>query len=100
MAPYKLGGQLGRRFQVFDEVSPLIQSCLDGKHVSIFAYGHTGSGKTYTMEASDCSRFSHYLKSLCRAPRCRQASADGQQARFSILLTQSAIVSRSTSRAL
>ncbi|CAI2342334.1 unnamed protein product [Caenorhabditis sp. 36 PRJEB53466] len=36
--------------QIFDEVSPIITSCIDGYNVCIFAYGHTGSGKTYTME--------------------------------------------------
>uniref|UniRef100_A0A8R1DPX9 Kinesin-like protein n=1 Tax=Caenorhabditis japonica TaxID=281687 RepID=A0A8R1DPX9_CAEJA len=36
--------------QIFQEVSPIITSCIDGYNVCIFAYGHTGSGKTYTME--------------------------------------------------
>ncbi|CAD6198217.1 unnamed protein product [Caenorhabditis auriculariae] len=36
--------------QIFTEVSPIITSCIDGYNVCIFAYGHTGSGKTYTME--------------------------------------------------
>ncbi|CAI5442871.1 unnamed protein product [Caenorhabditis angaria] len=36
--------------QIFEEVSPIITSCIDGYNVCIFAYGHTGSGKTYTME--------------------------------------------------
>ena len=44
--------------EVFQEVEPFIQSMLDGKRVSIFAYGPTGSGKTHTLEGinlnADC----------------------------------------------
>ncbi|CAD5212763.1 unnamed protein product [Bursaphelenchus okinawaensis] len=49
----KIFGQEASQADVFDEVSPLVQSCLDGKNVSIFAYGHTGSGKTFTMEGPE-----------------------------------------------
>uniref|UniRef100_H2ZTY9 Kinesin-like protein n=1 Tax=Latimeria chalumnae TaxID=7897 RepID=H2ZTY9_LATCH len=36
--------------EVFQEVQPLVTSCIDGFNVCIFAYGQTSSGKTYTMQ--------------------------------------------------
>ncbi|KAI1101236.1 kinesin-domain-containing protein [Jackrogersella minutella] len=38
---------------VFDEISQLVQSIIDGKKVCIFCYGQTGSGKTYTMSRKE-----------------------------------------------
>ncbi|KAG5227492.1 kinesin protein [Salix suchowensis] len=38
--------------QVFTEVEPIIKSVIDGYNACIFAYGQTGTGKTFTMEGS------------------------------------------------
>ncbi|KAA3672334.1 kinesin family member C2/C3 [Paragonimus westermani] len=60
---------------VFDEVSELITSCVDGYSVSIMAYGQTGSGKTYTMLGAQAKpglipRIARHLITQCqqRAP--------------------------------
>eukprot|EP01065_Artemidia_motanka_P046785 TRINITY_DN7175_c0_g1_i2.p1 TRINITY_DN7175_c0_g1~~TRINITY_DN7175_c0_g1_i2.p1 ORF type:complete len:145 (+),score=13.20 TRINITY_DN7175_c0_g1_i2:131-565(+) len=43
--------------EVFEEISPpLIQSCVEGFHASVFALGHGDSGKTYTMEGPSSRR--------------------------------------------
>ena len=41
--------------EVFDSVAaPLVHSCVhDKKNITIFAYGQTGTGKTYTMEGTN-----------------------------------------------
>jgi len=42
-------GPAAKQEDVFVEVIDLVQSALDGHNVTIFAYGQTGTGKTYTM---------------------------------------------------
>lgn len=39
----------GSQEQVFDNVRELVQSAVDGHNLTIFTYGQTGAGKTYTM---------------------------------------------------
>ena len=41
--------------QVFEacNVSSLLDRTIEGYHATVFAYGQTGAGKTYTMEGYD-----------------------------------------------
>ncbi|KAJ4972001.1 hypothetical protein NE237_005100 [Protea cynaroides] len=52
--------------EVFSEVAPVIKSVMDGFNVCIFAYGQTGTGKTFTMEGKpDCPGIvPHAIKEL------------------------------------
>ncbi|XP_078435489.1 di-glucose binding protein with Kinesin motor domain-containing protein [Wolffia australiana] len=45
---------------VYADASPLVVSVLDGFNVCIFAYGQTGTGKTFTMEGPEQSRGVNY----------------------------------------
>ncbi|KAE8704943.1 Detected protein of confused Function [Hibiscus syriacus] len=45
---------------VFADAFPLVTSVLDGYNVCIFAYGQTGTGKTFTMEGTDQNRGVNY----------------------------------------
>ncbi|KAL1193377.1 Kinesin-like protein KIN-14R [Cardamine amara subsp. amara] len=45
---------------VFADASPMVVSVLDGYNVCIFAYGQTGTGKTFTMEGTLQNRGVNY----------------------------------------
>ncbi|KAE8704075.1 Kinesin-like protein KIFC3 [Hibiscus syriacus] len=45
---------------VFADALPLVTSVLDGYNVCIFAYGQTGTGKTFTMEGTEQNRGVNY----------------------------------------
>ncbi|XP_059460416.1 kinesin-like protein KIN-14R isoform X1 [Corylus avellana] len=45
---------------VFADASPMVASVLDGFNVCIFAFGQTGTGKTFTMEGSEQDRGVNY----------------------------------------
>ncbi|XP_065854561.1 kinesin-like protein KIN-14S [Euphorbia lathyris] len=60
---------------VFAQTKPIVTSVLDGYNVCIFAYGQTGTGKTFTMEGTPDNRGVNYrtLEELFRISQERGA---------------------------
>ncbi|XP_010421598.1 PREDICTED: kinesin-like protein KIN-14G isoform X1 [Camelina sativa] len=58
---------------VFAQTKPIVTSVLDGYNVCIFAYGQTGTGKTFTMEGTPDNRGVNYrtLEELFRCSESR-----------------------------
>ncbi|XP_072961377.1 kinesin-like protein KIN-5A [Typha angustifolia] len=47
----KVFGPMSKQKELFDQsISPIVNEVLEGYNCTIFAYGQTGTGKTYTME--------------------------------------------------
>ncbi|KAL6894004.1 hypothetical protein ACP4OV_008102 [Aristida adscensionis] len=61
---------------VFSETAPVVRSAMDGYNVCIFAYGQTGTGKTFTMEGVPENRGVNYraLEELFRMSEERSSS--------------------------
>ncbi|PRQ42174.1 putative minus-end-directed kinesin ATPase [Rosa chinensis] len=61
---------------VFAQTKPIVTSVLDGFNVCIFAYGQTGTGKTFTMEGTPENRGVNYrtLEELFRISEDRGGS--------------------------
>ncbi|GAV78676.1 Kinesin domain-containing protein [Cephalotus follicularis] len=49
-------GPQAEQVDVFKDTGPFAMSVLDGYNVCIFAYGQTGTGKTFTMEGTEEAR--------------------------------------------
>lgn len=61
--------------EVFANTAPVVVSVLDGYNVCIFAYGQTGTGKTFTMEGTTDNRGVNYrtLEELFHVAELRKA---------------------------
>ncbi|GAQ88640.1 kinesin [Klebsormidium nitens] len=63
--------------EVFADTAPVVMSVLDGFNVCIFAYGQTGTGKTFTMEGTPANRGVNYrtIDELFQLARQRHGEA-------------------------
>ncbi|EDQ84821.1 uncharacterized protein MONBRDRAFT_34521 [Monosiga brevicollis MX1] len=75
-------GPQTRQSEVYQDVSPIITSCIDGYNVCFLAFGQTGSGKTYTMmgppENPGVNRVrsqQKYLSCICHVVDCARQFA-------------------------
>ena len=61
---------------MYADVSPLVTSVLDGYNLCIFAYGQTGTGKTFTMEGTESNRGVNYraMEELFKIAEARKES--------------------------
>jgi kinesin family protein 11 len=47
----KVFGPKSQQRSIYDQaIAPIVNEVLDGFNCTVFAYGQTGTGKTYTME--------------------------------------------------
>ena len=54
-------GPYSKQIEVYNAVvRPLLGEVLDGYNCTVFAYGQTGTGKTFTMEGTDNDRLLHW----------------------------------------
>lgn len=69
---------------LFDQLSPLITSALDGFSVCVFAYGQTGSGKTHSMQGTveNPGVYSRTFATLFAEATSRQKSVQSGSARW------------------
>ncbi|KAL6905795.1 hypothetical protein ACP4OV_003396 [Aristida adscensionis] len=85
----KVFGPKSRQQDVFNHaVVPLVNEVLDGYNCTIFAYGQTGTGKTYTMEGGGGKAQNGELPSdagvIPRAVKCIFDILEAQSAEYSM----------------
>lgn len=55
-------GPTSQQKELYDQaVSPIVYEVLEGYNCTIFAYGQTGTGKTYTMEGGAIKKVIHAM---------------------------------------
>uniref|UniRef100_A0A1S4DH87 125 kDa kinesin-related protein-like n=1 Tax=Nicotiana tabacum TaxID=4097 RepID=A0A1S4DH87_TOBAC len=84
-------GPKAQQRSIYDQaISPIIKEVLDGFNCTVFAYGQTGTGKTYTMEGGMRNKAGELPAEAGIIPRAvRQIfdTLEGQNADYSMKVT-------------
>ncbi|XP_007016597.2 PREDICTED: kinesin-like protein KIN-5D [Theobroma cacao] len=87
----KVFGQSSQQKELFDlAVSPIVNEVLEGYNCTIFAYGQTGTGKTYTMEGGARKKNGEFPTDAGVIPRAVKQIFDileAQNAEYSMKVT-------------
>ncbi|KAI4364136.1 hypothetical protein MLD38_020267 [Melastoma candidum] len=87
----KVFGPKAQQRSIYDQaVAPIVEQVLDGFNCTVFAYGQTGTGKTYTMEGGMNSKSSELTAETGVIPRAvRQIfdTLEAQNADYSMKVT-------------
>lgn len=55
-------GPKAQQRSIYDQaIAPIVHEVLEGFSCTVFAYGQTGTGKTYTMEGGMRKKVSHFV---------------------------------------
>ncbi|GAB2286050.1 Kinesin-like protein KIN-5D [Dionaea muscipula] len=87
----KVFGPTSKQKDLFDHaISPIVNEVLEGYNCTIFAYGQTGTGKTYTMEGGARKKNGEYPSDAGVIPRAVQQifnTLETQSAEYSMKVT-------------
>nr|XP_009782178.1 PREDICTED: probable 125 kDa kinesin-related protein [Nicotiana sylvestris] len=87
----KVFGPKAQQRSIYDQaISPIVKEVLDGFNCTVFAYGQTGTGKTYTMEGGMRNKAGELPAEAGIIPRAvRQIfdTLEGQNADYSMKVT-------------
>lgn len=62
----KVFGPKAQQRSIYDQaIAPIVDQVLDGFNCTVFAYGQTGTGKTYTMEGGMKNKVTRTQIALC-----------------------------------
>lgn len=62
MNSFKVFGPKAQQRSIYEQaIAPIVSEVLEGFNCTVFAYGQTGTGKTYTMEGGMKNKVQRWL---------------------------------------